>query len=504
MKNKINISIALVALIVLVANLISLDFFFRIDLSENKNFTLSKATKDILKNLQEPITVKAYYSENLPPDIAAGRKNMKDMLIEYTNISKGMFVYEFINPNVNEQTEAEAQQKRVQPVMINVREKDQMKQQRAYMGLVISMGEREEVIPFLNPQKSIEYEVTKAIKKLVIENKPVVGLLQGHGEPGLQEMQQLYSELNILYEVEPLTLNDTTSIPDRIKSIAIIRPKDTINESQLAQLEGFLNNGGRIFVALNRIDADLQNQYAQPQNNRFEQWLSSKGIVVNPDLVIDIRCGAVQVQQQQAGFSFVTNVNVPFIPVISNFTKHPAAGGLEAVVFPFASSITFNGDSSKSTFKSILLSSEKSDIMSAPLYMDISRQWTEADFTKKNLVLAASIEGKSNSGNIWKMIVIGDGDFVVNGDGERKQQLSPDNINFAVNSIDWLSDDTGLVELRTKGVTSRPLDTIEDGTKTFLKYLNLLLPILLVLGYGFYRFQRNRSLRMQRLEENYA
>jgi len=72
-----------------------------------------------------------------------------------------------------------------------------------------------------------------------------------------------------------------------------------------------------------------------------------------------------------------------------------------------------------------------------------------------------------------------------------------------VNSIDWLSDDTGLIELRTKGVVSRPIDQLEEGTQNLLKYLNFLLPIILVLIYGFIRMQRKKITRIKRMEESY-
>jgi len=84
------------------------------------------------------------------------------------------------------------------------------------------------------------------------------------------------------------------------------------------------------------------------------------------------------------------------------------------------------------------------------------------------------------------------------------QQLPPDNVNLFVNAIDWLSDDTGLIDLRTKGVSSRPLDTIEDGSKTFYKYLNFLLPIILIVTYGFIRAQMKRNQRVRRMEEDYV
>ena len=95
------------------------------------------------------------------------------------------------------------------------------------------------------------------------------------------------------------------------------------------------------------------------------------------------------------------------------------------------------------------------------------------------------------------MVVIADGDFAVS---EGQQQINPDNVNLLVNSIDWLSDDTGLVSLRTQGATARPIDELEDGKKAFLKYFNFLLPIVLVIGYGIFRAQRNRMLRIKRME----
>ncbi|RLD63052.1 MAG: hypothetical protein DRJ01_04785, partial [Bacteroidetes bacterium] len=83
-------------------------------------------------------------------------------------------------------------------------------------------------------------------------------------------------------------------------------------------------------------------------------------------------------------------------------------------------------------------------------------------------------------------------------------KIQPDNVNLMANSIDYLSDDTGLIELRTKGVTSRPLDQISDGTKTLLKYLNFLLPLILVIIIGIVRFEHKRNIRIKRMEEGYV
>ena len=122
-------------------------------------------------------------------------------------------------------------------------------------------------------------------------------------------------------------------------------------------------------------------------------------------------------------------------------------------------------------------------------------------------VLAVAVEGRlpgaMEQAPALRAIVVGDGDFVVNGKGEEARRQTEDNINFALNAIDWLSDDTGLIALRTKDVAYRPLELLNDSTRNLLKYLNFFLPILLVGGYGLLRNNRRRSLRMRRMNQNF-
>ena len=121
------------------------------------------------------------------------------------------------------------------------------------------------------------------------------------------------------------------------------------------------------------------------------------------------------------------------------------------------------------------------------------------------ILQAMLAEGKVPGTSGFKMVVFSDGDFAVNGEGQNAQKLSEDNVSLMSNSIDWLSDDTGLIELRTKGVSSRPLDpALEDGTKTLLKYLNFLLPILLIIIYGVFRFQIKRKRRNELMSTEFV
>jgi len=498
---KISTTILIVVLIIVVINILSESYNFRIDLTEDKEYTLSKATKNILKDLDKPVTVTAYFSEDLPPNIGNISGSLKDMLIEYNNRSDGMVVYKFVNPNKNEESEQEAVKAGIQPLMINVREKDQIKQQKAYLGAVISMGDEKEIIPFLQPGSAMEYSLSTAIKKLSVVNKPAIAFIQGHGEPGLNEMPQVYQDLNILYDVQTLTLTDTAVIPDKYKTIALVRPKDTIPENQLAKLDNFLSKGGNILLAINRVEGNFQNATGSAVSVGLEGWLLKKGITVSDNFVIDANCGAVTLQQQQGNFTMSSQVRFPYLPVISKFANNPITKGLESVSLQFASPITFSGDTSLK-FTPLAYTSDKSGSLRAPLYFDIQKQWQLTDFPMSGIVVAAVVEGQLSSNAHSKLVLISDGDFAVGGN-QRGMQLPPDNVSLMVNSIDWLSDATGLIELRTKGITSRPIMEMEDAKKAFIKWLNFLLPIIMIVVYGLIRIQINHNKRVKRMEVSY-
>ncbi|MBN2520058.1 MAG: Gldg family protein [Bacteroidales bacterium] len=502
-KNTVYTSILLVIGVLILLNILSDKIFLRLDLTADKRYTLSKATKNILASLEEPVTIKAYFSENLPPDVAKTKTDFKDMLIEYSNRSKGMVVYEFINPNEDEEVEQEAMRNGIQPVLINVRDKDQVKQQKAFLGALIQMGEDKDVIPFMQPGAAMEYALSSSIKKLSVTEKPVIGFLQGHGEPSLRAMNQALTMLNVLYQVEPVTLSDSENQLERYETVAIIAPIDSFSSSDLMQLDNFLSQGKNLLIAMDRVNGDFSNAMGSAVNTGLEAWLGQKGLKVEENFVIDANCATVGVIQQQGPFRIQTQVNFPYLPIISKFEEHPITEGLEAVVMQFASTINYYGDTSLQ-FLPLIKSSEKSGTQSAPLYFDIQKQWGDRDFPLSGLTLGGILSGPIVGNNNSKLVVFSDGQFAVNGEGQQTQQISPDNVNLLVNAVDWLSDDTGLINLRTKGVTSRPLEQIEDSKKAFLKYFNFLLPILLVIIYGIVRMQMNRNIRIKRMEEGYV
>lgn len=506
-RQKVITAILLIFTIIVLVNIIAARFYFRLDFTADRRYTLSSATENILKNIEEPVTVKAYFSENLPPRIASVKKDFRDMLVEYNSLSGGNIVYEFLNPSETEQTEMEAQQAGVQPITITIREKDQAKQQRAYLGAVLQLGDRKEVLPVVQPGAAMEYELSTAIKKLSVIQKPKVGLLVGHGEPGLDALAELQQQLNILYEIDSLELTPGVPVPEEYKAVIVIAPQDTVPSYVFNTLDNYLAVGGGVFVALNTTKDALQEQRIAPMYTGYRGWLKSKGIIVKQNLVTDVNSASIMAQQQRGGFRINTPVQLPYLPFIRTFSDHPITKGLEEVVFQFVSEVSADPVDTTVTYTQLAATSERAGSETPPVFIDINRQWGTTDFTRSNVPVALAAEGKLAGAGTKnsKLVVIGDGDFAVNGTGQQQRRQQPDNINLASNSIDWIADDTGLIELRTKGVQSRPIDEgIDEGTKALYKYFNFIFPMLVIVIYGIMRYRINNNIRKKIMSVDYV
>ena len=493
------VSILLIVGIIIIVNLLSKQFFYRFDMTENNQYTLSQATKKVLKELDDPVTIQAYFTEGLPANYDKIRNDFQDILVEYNTISRGNIDFAFTNPNESEETEQQAAQEGIQPLLINVREKDQNTQKRAFMGAVLSYGDQKEILPFIQQGTGMEYELTTAIKKMTATDKPSIGLVQGHGEPGLGQLGQVAQALSIIFTIENVDLSTAEAIPDRYKAVMMINPVDSIPPSQYAKLDDYMSRGGSVIAALNAVTGDFTTVQGTAINHNSLQWLAQKGITIEPSFIVDQSAGSVTVQQQQGFFRTNTQVKFPFLPLITSFPEHPITTGLDQVIFQFASPITYAGDATN-TFTPVVTSSNKSGKINAPVGFDIQKKWTNADFPMSNLTIGGVLEGNVQGNPAAKLIVFSDGDFPI---GQEGQGINPDNANLLTNTVEWLGDDTGLSVLRTKAVLSRPIEELEDGKRSFLKWINFLLPIALVIAYGVFRSQRNRAIRRRRSLERY-
>ena len=200
-KSKLFIQGSMVLAIILVVNLLSEVAYFRIDFTEDKRYTLGKATRSILEDLDEVITVKAYFTEDLPAQLGYIKDELRDQFIEYENRSNGNFVFEFINPNTSDELKQEAMKNGITPVSINVVEDDQRQQIQAFMGVLIQADGQKEVIPLIQPGSGLEYEITTSIKKIILKKKPKIGLIQSDNGVTLGAIPQLVQQLSVMYEI---------------------------------------------------------------------------------------------------------------------------------------------------------------------------------------------------------------------------------------------------------------------------------------------------------------
>ncbi|MFB6279281.1 MAG: GldG family protein [Salinibacter sp.] len=486
-------------------------FLWRADLTENDRYTLASASHDVAQNLNDPVTVTAYFTEDLPARFGRTKEEFQALLQEFRAAADGNVEFTFVNPNEDDKAAKEARKAGVRPITIDVRKQNKMTQKRAYLGAVFQYQDQREVVPFVEPGSAMEYTIASTMSKLTQDDKAVLGVLQGHGEPGLKAMPQLQDALSGRYNLQTVSGVDTAGVPPKIDALLVARPKDELSTQAALAIDQYVMRGGPVLFALNRAQPNMRFGQARAQTTGLEPLLETYGLPIRPDLVRDRNASAVRVRQQRGGFNVANRVRYPYIPQIANFSDHPISSGLDQAIFRFVSSLDTTQADTTAQVSVLARSSEQSARASLPTNIRPQQEWTISDFSGASFPVAGVIEDTFSSAFAGvdtlsvertqspktKLVVVGDGDFFVNGSGQRKRRLPEGNINLAANSMDYLAGDTGLMALRTQRVNSRPLMELTPTTETILKYLNVLLPILLVVGYGLVRYQRNQAQRQR-------
>ena len=513
-RNQAIIRVLLVLGILVVVNVISVRLFDRLDLTKQKVYTLSDASKKLVRSFDDRVTVRAYFTEDLPAPYNNNRREVLDILNEYKAYAGGNLQYEFINPE-GEKGEQEAQQQGIPPVDVQVVKEDKFEVKRAYLGLVMMYEDKKETLPVIQNLGSLEYDISSALKRLTTRQKKKIGYTLGHDEADLSTMKEAYQALSSQYELTPVNLTGGASVPSDLAALLVIAPQKKFNDSSKYLIDQYLMRGGKIAFLLNEESASLQSQYAQPLELNLDDQLAQYGTRVNADLVRDAQCASVNVVQQQAGFTMQSQVPFPYMPMASAFNKdNLVVKDLQNVIFYFASSIDTTLAGSRGLKQQVLVSSSKrSGRQSGFIMIDAFHRYTANELAESGIPLAVAVEGSFKSFYAGKqmpgligsasplaaspetrMIVVGDGDFMKD-DFAR----NPGNMTFFVNMVDYLADDAGLITIRSKNVAMPPLDQISDGTKKLLKYGDLLLPPIAVIGFGLLRW-RARTAKKKAIE----
>lgn len=494
--NKILKDILYILVAVLLLNIVSCFVFFRWDFTANKRYSLGKASKNIIRKNNESVVVDFYVTEDLPQNMKKLAKEFHSLLKEYKSLSNTNFIINTIYPDTPEK-EMKATKAGIEVIFQEIREKDQEKVQRIFMGAVFHIGKKQAVIPRINFDTPLEYRITSLFKQVSDTLKPTVGFLRGHGESTFNHMPQLISELSHLTEIQFVDLNLNQAY-DNCNVICIIDPKDNFSAYELEQLENYLNKGGRLFIALNHAIGQLGDRNSGFINpTGIENLLEKKGLKIKYDFVVDNNCGTIAINQQYGYINFQSNISFPYVPIITNFSKHTITLGLKSLLLPFASSIEQIKTSSAYIFTPLAKTSSISGIQQAPVFFDFQKQWTQNDFSHPHNIVAALLTNEDNNSSI---VTITDADFISD---NIVSSSSTDNIKFAINSIEWLADNSGLIQLRNKFTTFSFLEPVSNHRKEFLKYLNFLLPIILVIAGALIHYRKQQRKRINRSHPGY-
>jgi len=292
-KAQITTNIILMVLIVLglltVVNFLAQKKFFRLDLTETSQYTISDATKNIVENLDDLVNVKIFFSHKLPPRMVNLENQISDLFDELQAYSGGNLRVEYIDPGDDPKLQQLAQSFTIPQVQLNIYEKDKAEVTSAYMGIGFIYGDRQEAIPIIQNLQSLEYDVASRLLKLTRDEVETVGFLVGHEGPDIYEDAEygaLRQELEKEFRVTMVDLTSGNSIPPDVDTLVVAGPKTILKEREKFEIDQFLMRGGRGIFLLDPIKMNPGLQ-AQPQPTNLDDLLAHYGVRVSRDLMID-------------------------------------------------------------------------------------------------------------------------------------------------------------------------------------------------------------------------
>ena len=310
------------------------------------------------------------------------------------------------------------------------------------------------------------------------------------------------------YEVQDTDLN--SEIKDDVKALIFAGVKDSLDEKQLSNLDQFIMKGGNLLVFQDGVDAELQTQSAKAINSNFLDLLKNYGVKINSDIVTDANCNSVQIQRMQGFFRIATPVQYPPLVVLNNVNKNSEiVKRLDQMQLIFASSIDTTKVKAGVKFTPLLYTSNNSGKIRGPKY-DIGYM----KFMKKNLkemlkdkpyIVAGLYSGKFKSyfdntkeSKPANIIVLTDSDFITELGAAKNQS----NIDFCLNSTDYLSGNELLIGLRSREVQYMPLKDLKPATRRLVKWINVLLSSVLLVLFGILHY-KSELKRRKRIGERY-
>ncbi len=498
--------VGLLVAIVIVGNALLAIVSWKVDLTEGKQFTLSTASKSIVQELEDPLTVKVFFSKDLPQDLLALRQDVYDLVNEYTR--SGNVNIEYIDPVDSLDAQGEAQSYGIPELQFNVLEGDKFEVTTGYTGIALLYRDQIEVLPVVQGTQSLEYDMTAAVYKMSREELPAIGIVTEYGSATVNGLVQFLEQQ---YTVTNVAVTDVDI--DTMDSVIIVDPAGEIPEEDVYAIDQYMMEGGNVLVLMNGITVDLATQQPTPNSNVINDWLAHHGVVISSNFVADY--GSSETLSFGRGILPILK-EYPYWPVIipENFNPdHPITQDLQTAIFPWTSSLRINyadgvtrTDLIYTTLQSVgvsLPTSIEPESVPEPKEDEFQPQLLsvllEGNFTSyyagKDKPEGVDVSAFVNATEDGHLLVVGNGNFIV----DEVLEQNPSNALFMLNAVDVLTQDESLLTIRSRTALDRPLEQLEDDRKGLIRYVNLGASIILVLilaGVAF-AMRKFRSAKVQ-------
>ncbi|OXA75676.1 protein involved in gliding motility GldG [Flavobacterium aquidurense] len=541
--------------VLIVLNVLGSLFFHRFDLTKDKRYTLSETSLQIVKQVKNPLSIKIYMQGDLPADFRRLQLETKQLLEEFQAYNSNI-VFEFVNPMENGEDNMEVvkslYQKGLTPINITVDDKGKQSQAMVFPWAIAVYDNKEVNIPLLKnimgasttekvigSIQHLEYSIADAINKITKAKQKKVAFIKGNGEMNEVHVAKMLRQIKESYYIGPFTLDSVSKNPtgtlEALKKydLAIIaKPTETFSDEEKQVLDQFIMNGGKTLWLIDQVSADMDSLYNQsgatlayPRDLNLNDMFFKYGFRINPDLVKDEYGSPIKLATgEQGSATQYQEFKWKYAPIVIPSSKHPIVKNLGQIKFDFASPIDTLKNGIKKTV--LLQSSQYSKKIGTPTEINlniVTEQTTPQEYLNKgNSPLAVLLEGDFHSafenrvlpfkengfqakGKPNKMIVIADGDL---GRNQLDKNMMPvelgydqrtgnlyDNKDFMMNCINYLLDDTGLINIRSKDVDLPLLDkdkVYENYTMT--QFITIGLPILILLVFGLvFTYMRKRK-----------
>ena len=469
----------------LVVNLLGSYIGGRLDLTPGRAYTLSPATRELARGLNDLVTIKVFASEELPAEISLMKRDLDDLLADIRTAGRGKIKVVEKDPAGDAEARKDAQSLGITPVQFNVVGKGSLQVKEGYLGLAVQYAGGVEAIPFVRRTDDLEYRLAAAIRSLTRTRKPAIGLLVADYGGGFST-HQLTEQLGKSYEVRPISLADSTEPKSDLNVVAIAGTPDSLTAPQRERLERFLHRGGSLLLMAAGAELNPQFPMARAREPVWNDLLKPYGLKIRPDLVYDLANNQLVPIPSEAGRVLAP---YPFWLRAQPAGSSVVVEGVGEVFLPWASSIDTTG-AKAGTVTPLLLSSRVSGIAEGDIDINPTRQWPRFDLKPRLLgvmVTPARAEGDTAQ-PAGRLIVIGNSEFA----GDRAVQGVPENLVFALNALDWLAQDEGLIRIRSRDrrppVLAFTGKTLQEG----VKYANVILVPVLVGCWGVLRLLARR------------